>query len=151
MSDRDYRFFQNQISGKESEIYDYVPVIGGTGDFIRLSGINVIINSLRNLLMTPRGHYPFDPEFGSDLYKKLFEMSDEITKKEIEYEIKTVITKYDRRIKIVSTILKWSTDKKTIQINVKISRDNLTGTINAVLSQQHNMFGIEDEITEAAL
>src|ERR1035437_3261821 len=105
MANREFRFFQNQIAGKVNEVYDYIPVIDGTGDFTRISGIDVLVNSLRNLLLTPLGYYPFDPEFGSLLYKQLFELSDQPTQKNIEYEVSARVQRYDPRIKVTQVII----------------------------------------------
>jgi phage baseplate assembly protein W len=141
------QFFNSQIMGKSDEIYDYNFVIGGTGDLTRLSGINVLINSLRNLLLTPLGHYPFDPEYGSLLYKKLFEPSDKITQQSIEYEIKIRVQRYDDRIKIQTVQFTWSKDRKTVSVSVVILRNGVTGKIDVTLSDQQAMFGQEDSIT----
>lgn len=147
MADRAYQFFQSQMAGKVKEIYDYSPTISGTGDFVRLSGINVLINSLRNLLLTPLGYYPFDPEYGSLLYKKLFEMSDSITEREIKYEVNERVKRYDPRIKITEVVLVWSSDRKTARVDVNIDRDGVTGKVSTLLSAQKTMFGLEDEIS----
>jgi phage baseplate assembly protein W len=149
MASQNYRFFQNEISGKVDEIYDYVPTIGGNGDLIRISGINVLINSLRNLLLTPLGYYPFDPEYGSLLYKQLFEMADEQTAATIKFEIEQRVRRYDSRIKIDSVNVKYSNERKTAAVDVVIDRNGTKGKLNAILSAQHAMFGLEDEITAA--
>ena len=49
MEQQTSRFFAENIAGKNNEIYDYSPVIVETGDLTRLSGIDVAINSIRNL------------------------------------------------------------------------------------------------------
>lgn len=149
MANQNYRFFQNEISGKVDEIYDYVPTIGGEGDFTRINGINVLINSLRNLLLTPLGYYPFDPEYGSLLYKQVFEMSDEQTASTIKSEIESRVRKHDSRIKVDSVNVKYSTDRKTAIVDVIIDRNGVKGKLNTILSAQHAMFGLEDEITAA--
>ena len=149
MPGRNYEFFNTQISGKVNEIYDYAPIIGSTGDLSRLSGIDVLINSLRNLLLTPLGHYPFDPEYGSLLYKKLFEPSDKITEDETKYEVHQRVERYDPRIKIEAVELIWSNDRKTAIVNVHIIRGETKGKVSTILSSQKTMFGIEDEITAA--
>jgi len=149
-TNRNYQFFQEQIVGKVNELYDYVPVISGTGDLTRISGINVLINSLRNLLLTPLGYYPFDPEYGSLLYKKLFEPSDNVTEEQIRYEVETRVQRYDKRIKIQQVLISWSADRKTAKVDVIILRKGVKGTVSTVLSAQHTMFGIEDEITAAS-
>ena len=108
------QFFNSQIMGKSDEIYDYNFVIGGTCDLTRLSGINVLINSLRNLLLTPLGYYPFDPEYGSLLYKKLFEPSDDTTKDEIEYEIRDRVSMYENRVKIINVDCQFTADSSLL-------------------------------------
>jgi len=144
-----YHFFQDAVAGKVNEIYDYAPVFDSTGSFKRVSGIDVLINSLRTLLMTPLGYYPFDPEYGSLLYKKLFEMSDTQTLNEIDYEVKARVRRYDNRIKIDSVTISFSPDKKTAIVNVIINRNGITGTVTTVLTAQNTMFGLEDAITAA--
>ena len=146
----DYHFFQDKIAGKQDQIYDYSPFINEFGDFASISGINVIIQSLRTLLMTPLGHYPFDPEYGSLLYKQLFEMSDSITSTIIKNEVSTRAMRYDSRIKIIDVSVVYSNDKKTVIVNVIIDRNGLRGKVEAVLSAQNTMFGIEDTITASA-
>ena len=150
MSEQNYKFFQNQIVGKINEIYDYTPVICSTGDLTRISGISVLVNSLRNLLLTPLGYYPFDPEYGSLLYKKLFEPSDQITEQEIIYEVKTRVQRYDPRIKIQTVQITWSNDRKTAIVNVSILRGDTKGKVDITLSSQQSMFGVEDDITLAS-
>jgi len=141
------QYFNSQIAGKVNEIYDYHPTVGSDGDLTRLSGISVLINSLRTLLLTPLGYYPFDPEFGSLLYKMLFEPADTITQQAIQYEITNRVKRYDPRIKIQTIQFSYSPDKKTASVNVVILRGTETGVVNAVLTQQQSMFGTEDSIT----
>lgn len=143
----DVHFFENQISGKADEIYDYAPFIGSTGDFQRLSGIDVAIHSIRSLLMTPLGHYPFDPKFGSLLFKKLFELGDEITKTEIEYEVRERIRMYEDRVEVEKVESSFFEGGKGISVNVYIDRDGVKGKVSAYVSTQNKMFGLEDEIT----
>jgi len=141
------QYFNSQIVGKVNEIYDYHPTVGSDGDLTRLSGINVLINSLRTLLLTPLGYYPFDPEFGSLLYKMLFEPSDKITQQAIEYEVTNRVLRYDPRIRIQTIQFSYSPDKKTVSVNVIILRGTETGKVNAILTQQQSMFGAEDSVT----
>ena len=57
--------FETEIKGKTKIPFDYRDIIASNGDFKRTEGINVYINSIRNLLCTPLGTYPFMPEYGS--------------------------------------------------------------------------------------
>ena len=145
----DYKFFEDTLSGKQKEIYDIAPVINSVGDFQTLSGINVVINSIRNLLLTPLGFYPFDPEYGSLLYKKLFEPSDTITKEEIVYEVTQRVKRYDDRVKIDRVEVSYTVDRKTAVVDVYINRDGVVGKVSNILNSQQTMFGLEDNITAA--
>lgn len=144
---KEYQFFQNYIDGQGKQIYDYVPVLDSTGDFKRISGIDVAILSIRTLLLTPLGHYPFDPTFGSLLYKKLFEMADDISMEEIEYEVKDRVAMFEDRVKITNVDCKYSADKKTAIVNVIIDRDGVEGKISLTFNSNDRMFGLEDDIT----
>jgi len=142
-----YHFFQDKINGKSDQIYDYAPVIGSTGDLTRLEGIDVAIYAIRTLLLTPLGHYPFDPKFGSLLYKKLFEMADEITQDEIEYEVTDRIREYEDRVKVTKVDSYFTADRKNIVVNVYIDRDGTPGEISLTFDGNNRMFGLEDDIT----
>ncbi len=142
-----YHFFQNEIDGQANQIYDYAPVIDSTGDLKRLRGIDVAIISIRTLLLTPLGHYPFDPEYGSLLYKKLFEPSDQITKDEIDYEVRDRVRMYEDRVNVTNVESHFTSDRKTVVVNVDIERDGVTGKVSLQFNGNDRMFGIEDDIT----
>ena len=147
MPDNDYRFFQNQIDGQSNNLYDYAPVIDSTGDLRRVEGIDVIILAIRTLLLTPLGHYPFDPLYGSLLYKKLFEMSDNITKDEIDYEVRQRIEIWIPLANVTSVESAFSNDRKTVGVDVHIERDGVPGKVSLVFNGNNRMFGLEDDIT----
>jgi len=147
MPDTDYRFFQDKIDGKSNYIYDYAPVIDPTGDLRRVEGIDVIILSIRTLLLTPLGHYPFDPLYGSLLYKKLFELSDGITKDEIEYEVKERINTWEPRATVTAVKSVYSNDRKSVGVDVHIDKDGIPGKVSLVFNGNNRMFGLEDDIT----
>ena len=144
---KEYQFFQKHIDGQGKQIYDYVPVIDSTGDLKLISGIDVAILSIRTLLLTPLGHYPFDPTFGSLLYKKLFEMSDTITLEEIEYEIKDRVSQFEDRVRVTGVDCQYSSDKKTAIVEVNINRDGVGGKVSLTFNSNDRMFGLEDDIT----
>lgn len=141
------RQFNNVLSGKSDQLYDFTPSISPTGDFNKVEGIDVLIRSIRTLLMTPLGHYPFDPSFGSLLYKQLFEMADKITQETVEFEVRNRIALYDDRIEVDNVSSQFMPDKKTLVVNVVILRNGIRGTVSVILDSQQTMFGLEDKIT----
>ena len=140
--------FDKYLSGRYGEIYDYSPIIDSTGDFQQLSGIDVCIRAIRNLLLTPLGQYPFDPAYGSLLYKKLFEFSDSVTTSEIIFEVKTRIKQFEDRITVQDVKLVWFEGMKGCQVDVYIDRNGVGGKVSVTLdSNQYSMFGLEDKVT----
>ena len=114
------------ILRKNDEIYDYLPSIASIGDFQKISGINVIIHSIRTLLLTPLGFYPFDPEFGSELYKKVFDPLDDTSRDEIEFEVRDRIQEFDDRVEIEQVdIFQISLDGKAFKVDIYIRKGDI--------------------------
>lgn len=90
------RFFK-EVIGSENTIRDFVAKISSRGDFKRIQDLNVILSSWNNILLTPRRTYINDPEFGSDLYKYVFDPADEETISAIRDEVIDRISLYDDR------------------------------------------------------
>jgi hypothetical protein len=67
--------FNQTIVGSNSKLADYISKVSSKGDFKRITDLEVILNSWNNILLTPRRSYQFDPEYGSDLYKMIFEQA----------------------------------------------------------------------------
>lgn len=146
----DYDFYENVLAGNSNQIYDYFPVIGPNGDFKMISGIDVLINALRNLLLTPLGQYPFDPNFGSLLYKQVFEPHDNITLTNIKFECEQRIKRYFPKIQIIDVSLfsnKSSTgETKSVRVDISIKRNRIPGNINLVIPNKQNMFGSDEDL-----
>ena len=92
--------FHKEVVGSDYTIYDYLSKITAKGDFKRIRDIDVIINSWNNILITPRRTYLFDPEYGSDLHKMVFEPADDVTVDRIKQEVQQQLMKYDDRATI---------------------------------------------------
>lgn len=112
-------FFKN-VPGKRSEIFDVDSYIAASGDLKRLEGVNVIIKGIGNLLLTPRGTYIADPEYGCDLYKYVFEPTDDITKQDIYMELERSIKRYINEGNISYNVIFYR-NKKGFVVNLFIS------------------------------
>jgi len=87
--------FNQSVTGSDSKLADYQAVISSNGDFKRIKNIEVILSSWNNILITPRRSYIFDPEYGSDIYKLVFEPADNETLERIKNEvIETLLDAY---------------------------------------------------------
>ncbi len=113
--------FNRNVLGASNKIFDYMPDISPSGDVKRLSEIDVIINSWKNILLTPVGSYDHNPEYGSILYQLLFEPADNITIDKIKTELESKLMLYDDRAKIMSTDVKYiSSNKKGFNIDIDV-------------------------------
>ena len=122
--------FRTQVIGSENSLRDYLSVIASIGDFKRIDDINVIINSWNNILLTPRGSYLHDPEFGSDLYKYVFEPSDDSTVEGIKREVIDRISLYDDRASIEDVTVDISANGKRISLSILINYQGEKGTLD---------------------
>jgi len=134
--------FNKEVIGSDSKIYDYLPKITASGDFKRIKGIDVIISSWNNILLTPRGTFLFDPEYGSELYKLVFEPVDDTTIERIKTEISSRLLIYDNRAEILSVDTLLKPNGKGYQINIVVEYEGEKGILSVsfddstLLSQQ---------------
>ena len=98
-------------------------------------------SNLLLLLLTQVGERYYNPEYGTNLLKYIFEPNDALTASEVEKEIKETVSKYIPEIKITSVIFDWQFDDdgnqisdNQLNVNVKfVYRDgyfNEEGNIN---------------------
>jgi len=127
------KFFQ-EVIGSATKIRDYVAIISSKGDFKRIEELNVILMSWNTILLTPRRTYVLDPEFGSDLYKYVFDPADEATVESIKTEVIDRISLYDDRAVIEDVEVRVMRGGKGYEINIvaeyKKSRGKLTVKID---------------------
>ena len=71
-------------------------------DLIAIKNANAIARSVRNIVLTTPGEKFFDPDFGSNVSKLLFENVDDITASQIQQEIEFSINNYEPRVKLLS-------------------------------------------------
>lgn len=72
----------------------------GSGDIAKVLDVNAVKQSLRTLLFTQFGERPFQPDFGSPLYRLLFEQNDPITLAVVKQAMERMIQNYDARIQL---------------------------------------------------
>jgi phage baseplate assembly protein W len=122
--------FKTQVIGSEESLRDYLSTIASIGDFKRIDNLNVIINSWNNILLTPRGTYLHDPEFGSDLYKYVFEPADASTTDGIKREVVDRIALYDNRASIDDIEVNISNNGKRVSIKIYVDYQGEKGTLD---------------------
>jgi phage baseplate assembly protein W len=127
--------FNKHVIGSESTISDYKSVISSVGDFKKIQDIEVILSSWNNILITPRRTYMFDPEYGSNLFKMIFEPSDENTQDQIVNEVVDTIRRYDDRAEIKEVRVLFSPNRKAFNISIDVEYEGNSGQLEVVIDE----------------
>ena len=122
------RFF-DQVIGSSQKIRDYIAIISSRGDFKRIEDLSVILSSWNNILLTPRRSYLLDPEFGSDLYKYVFEPVDEDTIEGIRNEVIETIQFYDNRAVITDVQVRVMRNGKGYVLDITADYQGENGSL----------------------
>jgi len=123
------RFF-DQVIGSSEKIRDYIAKISSRGDFKRIEDLGVILASWNTILLTPRRTYVLDPEFGSDLYKYVFEPVDEVTIEGIRSEVIERISYYDDRAEITDVSVRLLDSGRGYAIDIVADYQGEIGSIS---------------------
>lgn len=110
--------FKRTSIGSAGRIVDYTPKIKASGDFNKIFEIDAILISWNNILITPKGSMDHDPEFGSNLYKYIFEPADSTTQQGIENEIRSCLGRYDNRAAISEIKTTFYNNKKGFAVAI---------------------------------
>lgn len=90
----------------------------------------VIFNKLKNLLLTRIGERPLQPEFGTDLFKILFEVNSRELQQEIEDYIIPKINIWLPEVTVAAIRLKTIEDDPTMIHTIEIKLEYSTNGIN---------------------
>jgi len=127
--------FNETVAGSNSKLADYTSVVAPKGDFKRIKDIEVLISSWNNILITPRRTYMFDPEYGSNLYKMIFEPADEVTVNKVIDEVTNNLLKYDDRASIENVGVTFFPNQKGFTVAVDVNYDGNVGQLAVVIDE----------------
>lgn len=127
--------FNKNVVGSRGKISDFTSVLSSSGDFKRLEDINVILNSWKNILMTPKRSVDHDPEYGCGLHEYLFEPCDIKTEEKIKNEIMKQIPKYDNRATIKNIDVIFFSNKKGFYINILVNYKSKEITMKTIIDE----------------
>lgn len=111
--------FKKLIPGKKNVPRDIDSKLSPKGDFEELEGIDVIIKGITTILLTSKGTYVFDPEFGLGLHRYIFEPADEVTKNSIENEVRDALKRYEGRVQTNFRVV-FLNNKKGFRLDLSI-------------------------------
>jgi phage baseplate assembly protein W len=106
-------------------------------DLNKLTAERAVVNSIKNLVSTNHYEKPFNPSFGSNLRRLLFESVDRFTAALIEREIIEVITNYEPRATVDNVIVSPTVDENGFNVQLEFFVVNQTNplTINFFLER----------------
>ena len=87
-------------------------------DLIALKNETAISRSVRNIVMTIPGERFFQPNFGSEVNRLLFNNIDDISASLIESQIRQSIENYEPRVKLRSLIVDPNFDNNSFDIKI---------------------------------
>ena len=105
-------------------------------DLIAIKNVNAITRSIRNIVLTTPGEKFFDPDFGSNVSRLLFENVDDITASQIQEEIEFSINNYEPRVKL---------------INVEVIADNDNASFDTIITYEVIGANVPPQALEFAL
>lgn len=132
------------IVSTEKKIYGFgypIPSSPKKGYFAKQSGITLVRNNLRQLLLTNKGERVMLPDYGTNLYYFLFEPLDKFTVQNIRDDILGAISKYAPGVTVTRLLVVPSGN---------VSLDGLQGfsiTLNVQIEELNNQtFDLQVEI-----
>ena len=102
-----------------------------TGDLMTTSGNIAVSRSLKNLLLTNHYEKPFNPDYGSNVLKLLFEPMTPFTASTLETEITYTIRNYEPRISINSVTVTPDYDRNAYSVSIVYYINNLVEPFTA--------------------
>lgn len=106
-------------------------------DIIPLKNERAIINAIKNIVLTNHYEKPFNPGYGSNVRKLLFDNFDIITSSALQNEIRQCLSNYEPRMKVKDVIVKPDYDNNAFSVSLYFTTNNITTpiTINFLLQR----------------
>ena len=95
----------------------------------------LIKDSIFQILNTRKGERFFNREFGSDLYKLVFEPNDEILRDLIDIEVKEAIGKWEDRVEVLGTNTVINENQITVEISYRVKDTGNLDTISLSINK----------------
>jgi phage baseplate assembly protein W len=109
-----------------------------SNDLALRKDVESIKQSVINILLTKRGERPFEPFFGGNIHKYLFENFDEAIKLIIENDIKSTLETHEPRIKVNEVNIIDHTDTQNaihIDLSVEIIVPKIRTTMQIIVQR----------------
>lgn len=89
-----------------------------SGDVYKKIDAAAVKQSVKNIVMTNRLEKPFNPKFGGNLQKILFELMDEDSEDLVENYVRTAIERYEPRAKVLEVDVNIPDGINTLNVRI---------------------------------
>jgi phage baseplate assembly protein W len=89
-----------------------------TGDVNKLTDVEAVKRSVRNLINTSHFERPFHPEIGSSVRAMLFELMTPLTALNLQRKVQEVLVNYEPRIKLVQIAARPNYDSNAYDLSI---------------------------------
>ena len=89
-----------------------------TNDVNKLTDVEAVKRSVRNLINTNHYERPFHPEIGSDVRALLFENMTPLTALNLERKVQEVLVNFEPRAKVTSVVAEPNVDANSYHLQV---------------------------------
>lgn len=117
---KDYNYDTASMTGVNQ--IDVTQWLDSADDFKIVYNLDVIANSIRNLMLTFSDTYVFNPNYGAGIYKYLFELNNDSVRQSLVNKLQDQISIYDERIQVVDLEIA-DIQNKSFNIKIKINYD----------------------------
>jgi phage baseplate assembly protein W len=101
-----------------------------TYELVTLKNEDSVKQALKNLILTNIGERPFNPFFGSNVRRTLFENFSVFTREDIVRYVQMAARQFERRINLKDITVIDDVDKQGVKVNVTFSLINRPEPIN---------------------
>ena len=116
----------NQVVYKDFDIiFDAHPV---TRKLNTLTNSDAIKRSLKNIILTDKLERPYNPEFGSDIRRRLFETHDGTVADDIASDIEFAVKNFEPRVKLLDVRVEERIEENGVMISIVFRAQNKTAT-----------------------
>lgn len=127
--------FRETSVGSKGRIIEYIAKINPTGDLQKVMDLQAVLTSWNNILTTPLRSYTFDPDFGSELYRYVFDPADLSTLQKIDDEVRYRLNLFDDRATITDVKTEFLPNKKGFNVTVFVKYERQYGQITSIITE----------------
>ena len=108
-----------------------------TNDLVVVTNEQSVIQSLKKIIRTNHFEIPYNPYFGANINRKLFENYTSLTEVEVKNDIQLAIDNFEPRVNVIDITIGGDPDSNRMTITLTVSIINTTTqlTISTILTR----------------